>query len=53
MTAGRVAAVTGGASGFGLGICRGITANTIPPFCVDTPMRREAQATENISGAVL
>jgi 2-hydroxycyclohexanecarboxyl-CoA dehydrogenase len=28
----------------------GVTANTIPPFCVDTPMLREAQAMQDIPG---
>ncbi len=27
---------------------QGITANTIPPFCVDTPMYHDAQATGNV-----
>jgi 2-hydroxycyclohexanecarboxyl-CoA dehydrogenase len=30
---------------------QGITANTIPPFCVDTPMLREEQVKENLPSA--
>jgi NAD(P)-dependent dehydrogenase (short-subunit alcohol dehydrogenase family) len=30
---------------------QGITANTIPPFCVDTPMLREAQAAGRVPSA--
>jgi 2-hydroxycyclohexanecarboxyl-CoA dehydrogenase len=30
---------------------RGITANTIPPFCVDTPMLRDAQSKGNVPSA--
>ena len=52
---GHYAAAKGGVIAMTKSIAReyatqGITANTIPPFCVDTPMLRDSQAKGDVPG---